>query len=258
MKSLIAAFRFLTVLPLPGETGQRHLEKSMVWFPLVGVVTGLLTGYSFRLLVPAFGIFASSALTIFLYIVFTRALHLDGFMDTIDGFFSHRDRDSVLRIMKDPNVGSFAVLGTGVWFLVLYSSLPYLHPSHHVLIQVCMRMAVLLPPLFASYPRESGTGKFFVENVTGKTFLGAVFLTVIILAALYFLPVSPAIKTGPVLHILFCGAFLVAALVLSWLIGLWARKKIGGITGDVLGFTVETVHLVLVLMKVLYSRLPIL
>lgn len=175
MNSLIAAFRFLTVLPLPGETGQRHLEKSMVWFPLVGVVTGLLTGFGFRLMLPGFGVITSSVLTIFLYIIFTRALHLDGFMDTIDGFFSHRDSEAVLKIMKDPNVGSFAVLGVGIWFLVLFSSLPHLRPWHHVLIQVCTRMAVLLPPLFASYPRESGTGKFFVENVTVKTFLAALF-----------------------------------------------------------------------------------
>lgn len=250
VKSLIAAFRFLTVLPLPGKTEQDYLEKSMVWFPLAGAVTGLITGYGYMLLGQWFGTDIGSILTISLYIIWTRALHLDGYMDTIDGFLSHRDRAAVLKIMKDPNVGSFAVLGIGIWFLVLYSALPGLAPAHHVLIHICTRTAILLPPLLASYPRESGTGKFFVENVTAKTFSAALALMVFLLAVLYFLPPSPGVKADPVLYILFCGGCLLITLLSAVGATAWAKKKIGGITGDVLGFIIESTQLVLVLIIV--------
>lgn len=243
---MIAAFQFLTVLPLPVKTGRENLEKSMVWFPVVGVVIGLVTGFGYRLLTYVFVETVSAALTIFIYIVLTRGLHLDGFMDTIDGFFSSKDRKSMMEIMKEPAVGSFAVLGVGVWFLVLFTSIPFLRPVDFVMIHTLTRFQVLLLPLLFSYPRENGTGKFFAASVTLKTFIGALIFTIIVMAAMYFIDIS---------FLPIFSAFLLISLVISWFIGLWSKKKISGITGDVIGFTIETTHLVLVLFIPLVKNL---
>lgn len=249
MKNIAAAFQFLTILPVPVKTTQQHLEKSILWFPLVGAVIGLITGYGYWLLSYVFTGNISSVLTILIYIVLTRGLHLDGFMDTIDGFLSHKnkqDKDLILKIMKDPAVGSFAVLGVIIWSLLLFSIIPYLQPEDHVMIHTYTRMAILLMPLLFSYPRESGTGKFFADHVNGKIFSAAIAVTLVITAVTYFIN-----GTNSVTVALVRAALLLAALLISGLIGIWSKKKINGITGDILGFTIETIHLILALLIML-------
>ncbi len=253
LKSILAAFQFLTILPLPVRTEKKHLEKSMVWFPLVGALTGLVTGFGYYWLSRVFPSLVSAALTICLYILFTRGLHLDGFMDTIDGFFSHRPKEKVLAIMKDPVVGSFAVLGIGIWFLVLASALPYLAPLDHIALHVFSRTAIILMPLFYPYPRESGTGRFFAENVSPRTFVGASFLAMLLVAGTLFLGIPGSGKilgSGNYWSIWVYMGLLSIAFLTAFSIGHWANRKIGGITGDVLGFTLETIHLLLVLIVV--------
>jgi len=245
VKNIAAAFQFLTILPIPVKTTQKNLEKSILWFPLVGAVIGLMTGYGYRLLTFIFTGSISSVLTILIYIGLTRALHLDGFMDTIDGFFSHknkRDKDVILKIMKDPTVGGFAILGVIIWSLLLFSVIPLLEPIDHVMIHTYTRMAILVMPLMLSYPRESGTGKFFADHVNGKIFSAAILITLVIMAVTYFINGTDSVTVA-----LIRGALLLAALLISGLIGIWSKKKISGITGDILGFTIETIHLILAL-----------
>jgi cobalamin 5'-phosphate synthase/cobalamin synthase len=249
MKNIAAAFQFLTILPVPVKTTQKNLEKSILWFPLVGAVIGLITGYGYWLLDYVFTKNISSALTILIYIALTRGLHLDGFMDTIDGFFSHkkkRDKDFILKIMKDPTVGSFAVLGVIIWSLLLFGIIPHLEPKDHVMIHTYTRLVILLMPLLFSYPRESGTGKFFADHVNGKTFSAAIAVTLVIIAATYFINGTDSVSV-----VLLRGGLLLAALLISGLIGVWSKKKINGITGDILGFTIETIHLILALLIML-------
>ena len=148
--------------------------------------------------------------------------------------------------MKDPTVGAFAVLGVVTWFLLLFCIIPYLEPIDHVMIHTYTRLAILSMPLFFSYPRESGTGKFFADHVKGKTFGAAIAVTLVIMAAAYFID-----RTDSVTIFLIRGALLLAALMAAGLTGTWSKRKIDGITGDVLGFTIKTIHLILGLSIVL-------
>jgi adenosylcobinamide-GDP ribazoletransferase len=252
VKNLIAAFQFLTILPLPVKVEKENLERSILWFPLVGAVIGLITGYGWQLLSRLFPAGISSALTILVYILLTRGLHLDGYMDTIDGFFSHKqkaDRTTIRKIMKDPAVGSFAVLGAILWSLVLFSAIPHLEPQDHVVIHAYGRLAIILLPLLFSYPGESGTGKFFADHVNLKTLITAVFITLIIIVMTALI----GAKGDPVAGILIRAAILPLSFLLSLFIGFWSRRKIGGISGDILGFTIEVNHLLLALLIPLVS-----
>ena len=254
VKRIIAAIQFLTILPVPVKTRDRNLgdlEKSIPWFPLAGALTGFITGYGNWVLGRLFPVQVSVALTIVLYMILTRGLHLDGYMDTIDGFLSHRgkdDREVILRIMKEPGVGSFAVLGVVTWALVLYSALPYLEPLDYVVVHVLARFSIVPLPLLFSYPRESGTGKFFADNVKAKTVIASSIVTVVILAAVFFLK-----GRGAVFFALEWLKLAVLSFLLAVVIGRWSKRKISGVTGDVLGFTIEIVHVVLVLVITLTS-----
>jgi adenosylcobinamide-GDP ribazoletransferase len=245
VKNIIAAFRFLTILPIPVKCTQKNLEKSIVWFPFVGAIIGLITGYGYRLLHVLFSTNISAVLTILLYILLTRGLHLDGLMDTLDGFLCHKgNKEDILRVMKDPAVGSFALLGGITWFFLLFSIIPRLEPWDYIIIHTYTRLSILLQPLIFSYPRESGTGKFFVDHINGKIFSTAMVLSLLITAAaVYFLNEISSESTA-----LIWGLLLLTAFLCSLLIGIYSKKKISGITGDILGFTIEINHLILALL----------
>jgi len=246
IKNIIAAFHFLTILPLPVKTAQKHLEKSIPWYPLVGAVIGLIIGYGYKLLENLFSPGISSALTLLLYIILTRGLHLDGFMDTIDGFFSHTaksDGNSRLKIMKDPAVGSFALLGAIIWSLLLSNAIPDLDLLDFVSIHMLARWAILPIPLIFSYPRESGTGKFFAENINLKTLFAAILITLVIMGVVFFLHNDERITI-----LLIWGALTFMTFLIATGIGWWSKHKINGVTGDVLGFTIEVLHVVLALL----------
>lgn len=245
-KTIIAAFQFLTAVPLPVKTGEENLKRSMGWFPLVGAVIGTATGFGFQLFRQWFNENIAAVFTILLYIILTRALHLDGYMDTIDGFFCRKDRASVLKIMKESAVGGFAVLGAGIWFLLVSSALPFLKPEDHIFIHTLTRLGILFSPLVVSYPRESGTGKFFVENVKIKTLLLGIGLAGAAAAVLFFAGLFHFPAYGVLFPIPFATALAIA---------FWSKRKIGGITGDVLGFTVETTHMLLIVSILIYGGL---
>lgn len=220
----------------------------MVWFPAAGAVIGLCTGYGFYLFSLVLPMPPVLVLTLFLYILLTRGLHLDGFMDTIDGFFSHRSREDVLRIMKDPHTGSFAVLGAGLWFLLLVSTLPYLAVADFIIIHTLIRLGILFPALIFSYARESGTGKFFVEHIDIKTVTGAIVLTgVIITGTFYLTGLQPGRLIG-------YGAALMISVLLPLIIAWWSTGKIGGITGDVMGFALECCHIAIPVALLIANR----
>src|SRR5687768_17475360 len=113
MVSIIAAFQFLTIFPnlVKRMFTSQEMGRAVGWFPLVGIVLGALlysVTYAARLIFPEN---VSAALTVFAWVMFTRAFHLDGFMDTCDGLFGGFTPERRLEIMKDSRMGAFGVAG---------------------------------------------------------------------------------------------------------------------------------------------------
>jgi len=83
----------------------------MRYYPLVGVVIGILSaelyGGSLRLFSP----WVATTLAIVGLVLFSGALHVDGFADMCDGFYGQRKRDQILAIMKDSHSGAMAIVG---------------------------------------------------------------------------------------------------------------------------------------------------
>lgn len=253
VRHIVAAFQFMTILPLPVATDEKDLQHAMTWFPFTGLLIGLFTGYGYYFLSLVLPGSVNAVLTIFLYLILTRGLHIDGLMDTLDGFLSHRERQEKLRIMKESTVGSFAVCGALVWFFMLFSGYPGLTVTDFIIIPVFTRAAILIMPLMFSYPRESGTGKFFVENVNSGTFMKALINVGVIGTGIYVIHVS-RYNEGIVSFLAVYGGALVLSFFIAGWVGFWARGNIGGITGDVVGFTIEVLHLLLVLVLPIAQR----
>src|SRR5918996_5870537 len=113
MHRLALAFQFLTILPWPRVEVRypEDLGGSMAFYPIVGAALGsVMVGvYVVGLEVFPDGVLRPALVV--LLIILTGGLHLDGFADVCDGFYAGQTKADVLRIMKDPHLGSMAVVG---------------------------------------------------------------------------------------------------------------------------------------------------
>lgn len=231
MKPLVAAIRFLTVLPIPGNyaTGEKELARSVPFFPVVGLLIGgaaaaLAYGIGFVLPPPV----AAAVVVIFLLKV-SRGLHLDGLSDTMDAFMSSRDRERMLAIMKDSHVGAMGVIAIASALLLKTLSLASLEGAAFwrgaLLAAAAGRTALVLGMALLPYVRpQAGLGTVFYR---GRPRLAAVFALVFVLAAGWL-----AAGMAGVLAVAFgmAGVALFAG---------YCRAKIGGATGDTLGASCE-------------------
>jgi len=236
------AWRLLTIIPLPfvPENIERPAGRAAAYYPLVGLIVGLvLVGADqlFYLLLPE-GV--AAALLLAIWVGLTGILHLDGFMDACDGLLPPRDPARRLEIMKDSRVGAFGVVGVVLLLLLKFNGLLALPAASRwpalITIPVLARWAMTWA--MARYPlaRTEGLSTFFRAGL-GWTQVG----------------VATVIAMGVAL-----GSFAVQGVILlivTWLtatlVARFALARIGGLTGDIYGAIceiTETVLLVTVIM----------
>src|SRR5260370_31477085 len=181
-RELVAAIRFLSVLPMPGSAllfDKDESTSSLVigceYFPLVGLLLALLLW----LLVLLFGHLipqlALAALLVVALVILTGGLHLDGLMDTCDGLFGGRTRERKLEIMRDSRVGSFGVLGAACVLLLkfaLLASIPVQWlPLALLLILPSARWSMALALRVFPPARPTGLGSAYHRAVTTRRLL---------------------------------------------------------------------------------------
>jgi adenosylcobinamide-GDP ribazoletransferase len=242
MTSFLLAWQFLTILPggkKEAEVSPEVLGRSMGYYPLVGLLLGFILWAAYWVFSHAFPRTLCDGLAILLLVIITGALHLDGLADTLDGMAAGKSAEERLRIMRDHRVGTFGavglVLALGIKFLAL-NSLPEEIIGKTLMAALALsRWSMVQLTYRAPYARpEGGLGKVFKENVKKREMALATGFSLII--AVFLLR--------------FWGAVLWLAVGVSALgIQLLFQKKIGGVTGDILGAANET-HEVLVLVMV--------
>jgi len=229
--SLLTAFRFLTVIPLPGtqESGEETFSRSLLFFPVVGLVLGSLSAATAWLLQDVVEPLPLAVVLVGLLAGLSGALHLDGLADTADGFFSSRPRERILEIMRDSRIGAMGVIGLLLVLLLKISALSSLEPAMAwravFLMPLAGRCAILIMMALLPYARsEGGLGSlFYGSSVRFKALAGLFFLAAVawLVGAVGGLV---AVVAGLLVTVLFC---------------FYCRKKIGGATGDTLGAVCE-------------------
>lgn len=125
MHNLLAALMFFTRLPfwricsVPSECF-RHVVS---YWSLCGWLTGGVMALAFWLFSLWFPLSVAVLLALCTRLFLTGALHEDGLADFFDGFGGGRDREGILRIMKDSYIGSYGVLGLILYYLLSFSLL---------------------------------------------------------------------------------------------------------------------------------------
>lgn len=172
MVSLLAAFQFLTILPgiIRRPFTPREIGGAVGWYPLVGLALG---GVLYGLNAALHWIFPAAlvaALTLTAWVVVTRALHLDGFMDTCDGLFGGFTPESRLEIMRDSRTGAFGAIGGMLLLLTKFAaliSLPNLLPA--LLLAPMLARAGLTLAIFGfPYARQKGLGRDIKDHASWR------------------------------------------------------------------------------------------
>jgi adenosylcobinamide-GDP ribazoletransferase len=258
-----AAFQFLTRLPVPVslQYDDALFRRSVVFYPLVGAVVGLLLSLAGLLLqgdlLPAIhysgvGTGVTAALLLVLWVAVTGALHLDGLMDTADGIFSHRSREQMLEIMKDSRVGAMGVVTCVLLMLCKWTllqqwlTLPagvfaYALPLAAIWSRWFMVVAIACWPYARAGQAAGGLGGFF----RGLGFKHLLINTVgaVLLSALLSGWSEPALFSRHSLAV--TAAAFATTVLLGTAISVYLNRKLGGLTGDTYGALNEVLETVL-------------
>ncbi len=234
MKLAVTAFSMAlcmyTAIPLPLRSwDERARPLMLVFFPLVGLVTGLLW-YGLALVMELLrfpsAVFAA-ALALFPYFI-TGHLHLDGFMDCSDAILSRRPLADRQRILKDPHVGAFAVISLATLFLLTFAfslALPEgAKLTALIFAPICVRCVSALCVENFTPLGHSQYGEGF-DRSRKAAHNG-------ILSSFLLLGLGGALITGGLEGLLPA----LGAAAVCFLSILYARGQLGGMSGDVAGY----------------------
>jgi adenosylcobinamide-GDP ribazoletransferase len=246
----VLAVQFLTRLPMQGadrltsEQVAIGLVRAVAWFPLVGALIGAITASVALVALSLWPPLVAVAISLVIEARLTGAFHEDAVADFCDAFGGGLAADDVRRIMKDSRIGSYGALGlilavatrAALMLAALESMAPALAAAAIIASATFGRLVVVaLMVLVAPAPGGGGLAKDVSSGVGVRTLLLALLTAVPGLLAFALLrPLSLLL------------ALAAAALFLVWFRGLLLRR-IGGSTGDCLGFAAYAGQLIALL-----------
>jgi adenosylcobinamide-GDP ribazoletransferase len=230
LRHLCGAFRFLTVLAVPGPHPRAGEQGRIVaWFPLPGLALGGAAAGVGWVLAGHLAAGVAAVLVVGGLAWLTGALHLDGVADVADGLGGgHGDPARTLAIMRDSRIGAFGatalvlLLGVKVVAVAELLGRPGA-PWALVCAPAVARFAAVPLVVFFPYAAPKGTGRAFHDQARGRELAIAAVLTAATLAAAGLRALLPA------------GAALAAAASLALVV----RRRLGGLTGDAYGAAIE-------------------
>ena len=234
MLPLWIALQFLSSLPirLPGMPEPQQLGRSLLFYPLVGLLFGVIL-WVFNLVLAGAPLLLHAALLLTVWVLLSGALHLDGLADSADAWLGgFGDRERTLTIMKDPRSGPIAVVTLVLVLLLKFCALLALIEQGDavmlIIVPLLGRAALLGLFLTTPYVRAGGLGQALADHLprrAGWWVLGASVLACLLIA----------------------GVKAIVALVVAFVGFVWLRqvmmRRLGGTTGDTAGALLELLEM---------------
>ncbi len=239
LSSIAIAFSLYSKIPMPSfKWDEDNYKHAISFLPLIGFVISLLSyGLIYvgtRVEIP---VFVMTLLLMLIPLLVTGGFHLDGFIDVQDALHSYQPKEKKLEIMKDPHIGAFAMIGSGVLMLIWMAAsymLVYkawgLDNRSPLLIYIAIFPFVRAFCGISSIVFNNAKKDGMLSTETGKS--GAVDIVVLSLQAV-----------GALAFMVMTNLLLAVALAVSMAFFiLWYKvmctKQFGGVTGDTAGFFV--------------------
>lgn len=229
IRPLMTAFAFLTRLPIrAGTISDRDLGRSVGFFPVVGLVLGLAAA---ALAFAAAHVFPATMVAVLMVAglaAITGGLHLDGLSDLFDGLAGGRgNRERTLAIMRDSRIGAQGAVAVFLLLAAKIAAAATLIEARDFMalaaLPVISRFAVGPSIVLFPYTRTEGLGRAFNGEAGIPQLVVAGATTVLVAFALGPSLLKPAL----------------AAVAVSLLLAVVLKARLGGLTGDIYGATIE-------------------
>lgn len=227
------ALQILSRIPTPNITfDEVALGRSTAYFPLVGIILGVILAGVTTLAAFVFHHQVTAVLVLLTEVGLTGGIHLDGYMDTVDGVMSGRPREQKLTIMRDSRVGSYAVVWVICLLLTKYAFIGALLDKNIRLflmvipfILALSRWGMAYAVIKFPYARPEGLGKLYARYSSYPQ---------LIIASV------PVLIYGLILRQQLLYLILIpVAFAATFLNGKLLCRILGGLTGDTYGFINE-------------------
>jgi adenosylcobinamide-GDP ribazoletransferase len=224
VNSFFAALQFLTLFPWPkrADRSAGEIGTGTLFFPVIGVLLGLILALVNSALEPFASAGLSSVVLVALLAFLTRGLHLDGLGDTFDGLGAGGDRARMLRIMDDSHTGAFGLVAIVLLLFFKINAIESIDTERWralLAAPVLGRWAMVLLG-YRSKAAKPGLGSNLLDHLKTRHVLIATFITLLLVA--------------PILH----GhgiALMVWIAVFSLASKKYFHRRLGGVTGDTFG-----------------------
>ncbi|MFP0198901.1 adenosylcobinamide-GDP ribazoletransferase [Pseudomonas sp. PHC1] len=234
MLPLWIALQFLSSLPirLPGMPAPEQLGRSLLFYPLVGLLFGVIL-WALNIALAGAPLLLHAALLLTVWVLLSGALHLDGLADSADAWLGgFGDRERTLTIMKDPRSGPIAVVTLVLVLLLKFAALLALIEQQQstalIIVPLIGRAALLGLFLTTTYVRTGGLGQALADHLPRKTGW-------------------QVLAGSAVACMVIAGVSAVVALLLSVVVFVCLRhlmmRRLGGTTGDTAGALLELLEM---------------
>ncbi len=220
MRAFFIAVQFMTRIPVPmlGDIGKKEIGFSVLFFPLVGLLIGLIlvaVGHF-----PSLSVSATAVVLLIVATLINGALHLDGLGDSADAWLSGAKKTRALEIMQDSHIGSAGVVSIVLILLAKYVFLLEINILELLIMPVVSRTMPIFLMLKFNYVRENGIARDMVDFVPRKMAMAIVMMVLSIVVWVNWMGVL----------MMLVGLFFLVRTM---------QARLGGWTGDVLGAVIE-------------------
>lgn len=246
MNGLMLAFQFFTIFPIKKELplGKKEITMMYCFLPFIGSFIGLLTAgtYIVSTGVLEFSPLLTAVLLVAIGFGLTGGLHLDGWADTADAFFSYKTIEKRFEILEDPRLGAF---GTMALILLIFVKVAVVYEAIiqgidliFLFVWIPFLARASLTICFATLPsgKKQGLGYFFKERLVVKPVMICSVICLITPFFIYFISMK---------QFSFPLIMLFVISVSMMLFRRWALRHFNGITGDLAGAFIEGMEVLL-------------
>ena len=231
IKGIIAAFSMYSRIPMPNvDTEKVDINQIIVFLPLVGILIGVAEFLSFiassYVNLPTF---VRTIILILVPIILTGGFHIDGYLDTKDALSSYQPKEKKLEILKDPHVGSFAMIGLITAGLLMAAGGYLICENRGCVLIMCAvftisRAFAALTSIFIPKAKDDG---MLAGETKGVSKGGIAFILVILACSVF-----ACFMVNSIYALAVSASFIVFTIYYRHM----AVKAFGGVTGDTAGY----------------------
>jgi adenosylcobinamide-GDP ribazoletransferase len=240
LRYFFTALGYFTRVPVPRWVGfePHYLNAAARYFPFVGVLIGAFSALIYLAAWRVFPPGVAVLLSMIVSLLVTGAFHEDGLADCVDAFGGAYTREDVLRIMHDSRIGAFGAIALVMALALKWQTLVSLPPlraaSLMIAAHAASRTCAISYLATLDYVRAEGKAKPVAQRLSGPALL---------CAAVFGLPwlFWPNGLGAPDWR--FAALTFVVLMALRFVMGRYFVRRIGGYTGDCLGFAQQIFEL---------------